>query len=131
MKTKARDGNGEFVSQTCQVRQVAQQPDEQKAHGQAISRLGFVVGDKLRELQMSVRMAQRLDGLAEEHTRRQIHATRLIQPKMPESDWPISDVVVTAERIAMTEAAMAQTRRSWELRFPSREEVFSNNWKAG
>lgn len=55
---------------------------------------------------MSVRTIQRLFGLVEEHTRRQIQATRLIQPKMPESDWPISDVVVTAERIAMTDAAM-------------------------
>lgn len=93
---------------TCQVRQVAQQPDEQKAHRQAISGFGFVVGDKLRKLHMSVRMAHRIYRLKKKHTRRQIHATRLIQPKMPESDWPISDVVVTAERIAMTEAAMAK-----------------------
>lgn len=57
---------------------------------------------------MSVRMTQMLFGLLEEHTRRQIHATRLIQPNMPESDWPISDDVVAAERIAMTDAAMAK-----------------------
>lgn len=72
---------------------------------------------------MSVRMAQRLFDLAEEHTRRQIHATRLIQPKMPESDWPISDVVVTAERIAMTDAAMAKLD-GLELDFPSGRRSF-------
>lgn len=41
-----------------------------------------------------------------EHTRRHIHATRLMQPKTPDSDCPISVVVVTAKRISTTDAAM-------------------------
>lgn len=40
---------------TCEVRDIAHQPDEQEAHRQGISALGLVVGDKLRKLWNNVR----------------------------------------------------------------------------
>lgn len=113
IQMQGRERGEKLGSHTCQISQVTQQPDEQEAHRQAIGGFGLVVGDKLGELRSTVRIGSGLWGLAEEHTRRQIHATRLMQPKMPDNDCPISVVVVvSAECIAMTDAAMSDQEGS-------------------
>lgn len=45
---------------TCEICDVAQQPDEQEAHRQGIGAFGLVVGDKLRKLRefMSVMLSE-------------------------------------------------------------------------
>lgn len=62
LERQGKKGNIEsrIESHTCQVRQIAQEPDEQEAHRQAIGGFGFVVGDKLGKLHTSVRMAREL-----------------------------------------------------------------------
>lgn len=51
---------------------------------------------------MVVRNCTESDKLVEGHTRRQIQETRLMQPKMPDSDWFNSVDVVPTESISAT-----------------------------
>ena len=92
---------------TGKVGDVAEEPNEEESHREAVCALGFVIGDKLRKLFRMLGLAGAI-GIGESRlTSKHIQATRLMQPNMPDKDSPTSGEVVAAAAILTVIVAMA------------------------
>lgn len=96
---------------TDEIGDIAQKPDDEKRHAEAIGALGLVVGEQLRELEESGQCSPGANATGTQgRTRRHIQEVKLMLPKMPDTASVMGIDRAAAANVVVARSGIAKNR---------------------